>query len=104
MFLSNIIFSSNDILKIIQNLDSEKAYGHDRISIQMLKLCGPLMCKPLEIIFKSYLESGIFSLEMKKLNVVTVHKTNDKQSLADYCPISLLPICGKIFEHLLYNK
>ena len=28
----------------------------------------------------------------------------DKQSLADYRPISLLPICGKIFERLLYNE
>ena len=32
-FLSNVTFSSNDILKISQNLDSEKAHGHDRISI-----------------------------------------------------------------------
>ena len=28
----------------------------------------------------------------------------DKQSLANYRPISLLPICGKIFERLLYNE
>ena len=28
-FLSNIIFSSDDILKITQNVDSEKAHGHD---------------------------------------------------------------------------
>ena len=103
-FLSNITFSGNDILKIIQNLDSEKAHGHDRISIQMLKLWGPLMCKSIEIIFKSCLESGIFSLEMTKADVVPVHKTNDKQSLANYRPISLLLICGKIFERLLYNK
>ena len=31
-------------------------------------------------------------------------KKNDKQSLANYHPISLLPICGKIFECLLYNE
>ena len=29
-----------DILKIINNLDSNKAHGHDEISIRMLKLCG----------------------------------------------------------------
>ena len=28
----------------------------------------------------------------------------DKQSLANYRPISLLPICGKIFERLLHNE
>ena len=51
-FLSNITFSSDDILKIIENLDSEKAHGHDRISIQMLKICRQSICKSLEIIFK----------------------------------------------------
>ena len=72
-FLSNITFSSNDILKIIQNLDSEKAHGFDRISIRMLKICESSICKPLEIILKSCLESGIFPLEWKKANVVPVH-------------------------------
>ena len=70
----------------------------------MLKICGPSICKPLEIIFKSCLESEIFPLEWKKANVVPVHKKNDKQSLANYRPISLLPICGKIFERFLYNE
>ena len=73
-FLSNIIFSSDDILKIIQNLDSEKARDFDRINIQMLKICGLSICKTLEIIFKSCLESGIFPLEWKKANTVPVHK------------------------------
>ena len=36
-FLSNVTFSSDNILKIIQNLDSEKAHGHDRTSIRILK-------------------------------------------------------------------
>ena len=73
-FLSNITFSSDDILKIIQNLDSEKAHGHDKISIRMLKICGPSICKPLDISFKSCLESGIFPLQWKKANVVPIHK------------------------------
>ena len=61
--LSNITFSSDGILKIIQNLGSERAHDHDRISIRMLKICGSSLCKPLKIIFKSCLESGIFPLE-----------------------------------------
>ena len=32
-FLSNVTFSSDGVLKIIQNLDSEKAHGHVRVSI-----------------------------------------------------------------------
>ena len=40
----------------------------------------------------------------KKANVVPVHKKGNKQSLENYRPISLLPICGTIFERLLYNE
>ena len=28
----------------------------------------------------------------------------DEQAIQKYRPISLLPICGKVFEQLIYNK
>ena len=37
-------------------------------------------------------------------NVVPVHKKNDKKILKNYQPVSLLPICGKVFERLVYNN
>ena len=37
-------------------------------------------------------------------NVVPVHKKSDKQILENYRPVSLLPICGKVFERLIYNN
>ena len=33
-----------------------------------------------------------------------VHKKNSKNLLKNYRPISLLPICGKIFEKCIYNS
>ena len=62
VFLSNITFSSDDILKILQNLDSEKAHGHDRICIRMLKLCGPWICTPFEFMLRKW----DFSTTMEK--------------------------------------
>ena len=94
----------DDILKIIRNLDPNKAHGHDMISIRMVKLCDASLCKPLELIFKSCLKSGKFPLEWKKANVVPAYKKGDKQLLKNYCPISLLPVAGKIFERILYNN
>ena len=37
-------------------------------------------------------------------NIVPIHKKGDKQTLKNYRPVSLLPICGKILERLLINK
>ena len=54
--------------------------------------------------FSNPVLSGTFPSEWKKANVVPVHKKDDKQSLNNYRPISLLDICGKIFERLTYNK
>ena len=61
------------------------------------------MCRPLELIFNDCLTNGIFPSDWKKGNIVPVHKKNDKQCLNNYRPISLLPICGKIFERLVFN-
>ena len=41
---------------------------------------------------------------MEKNNVVPVHKKGDKQCLKNYQPVSLLPVCGKIFERLIFNE
>ena len=102
--LSTVNFSIDDIAKIIQNLGPNKAHGHDNISIQMLRLCGDSICKPLELIFQQTMESGSFRLNGKKGNVVPIHKKHDKQCLKNYRPISLLPICGKTFEKLIFNE
>ena len=50
------------------------------------------------------MESGSFLSEWKKGNVVPIHKKDDKQCLKNYRPISLLPICGKTFEKLIFNE
>ena len=76
-----IDFSNNDILKIIRNLDRNKAHGHDMISIKMVKICDDSICKPLKLILHSCLESGKFSSEWKKANLVPIHKKGEKQIL-----------------------
>ena len=83
---------------------TNKAHGFDMISIHILKLCGESILKPLELIFKSCIESGKLPIEWKKANVVPVHKKCNKQLIENYLPISLLPVCGKILERIFYNK
>ena len=70
----------------------------------MLKIFGPAIYKPLAIIFKQCVDTGIFPSEWKKGNIVPIHKKGDKQTLKNYRPVSLLPICGKILERLMFNE
>ena len=55
------------------------------------------------MIFKNCLQTGTFPNNWKKSNVISVHKKGDKQLLQNYCPVSLLPICSKIFERIVFN-
>ena len=64
--LSSLTFSQDNISKIIQNLESGKAYGHDNISILTLKNCGSTIYKRLAIVFEQSVHTGIFSSEWKK--------------------------------------
>ena len=57
----------------------------------------------LYLIFKNCLSPNTFLDVWKKANVITVHKIGDKQVLKNSRPLSLLPICGKIFEKLIFN-
>ena len=61
--LSSVTFSADDIEKVIQGLDHNKAHGHDNISICMLRICSDTICKPLEMIYSQTLTSGSFPSE-----------------------------------------
>ena len=40
----------------------------------------------------------------KLANVTPIFKKGDKQLIKNYRPISLLPICGKILEKIIFNN
>ena len=102
--LSSVKITNDDIHKIIAKLDLNKAHGHDKISIRIIKICSTSICRSLRLIFNHCIDNGIYPCEWKKANVVPIHKKGDKQTLKNYRPVSLLPICGKIFERLIYNE
>ena len=74
------------------------------ISIPMLKMSGDAIIKTLFKIFKNCLKCGIFPDDWKKGNIVPIFKKGDKQNLRNYRPVSLLPICSKIFERIIYDN
>ena len=75
-------------------------------------------------IFKEYIQNGRFASDFvflesliielneliyekdiwKRSNIIPVHKKNYKRLVNSYRPISLLPIFGKIFEKIMFNR
>ena len=87
LILEDIEVSPRKILELIRSLDSNKAHGCDDVSILMLKVCDEAIVLPLKLICTNCLEKGVYPNLWKKANV-----------LRTYRPISLLPICFKLFE------
>ena len=102
--INSVSVSGADVLSIIRGLNPNKASGSDGISGQMLLLCDESVVLPLEIIFENILETSTYPDMWKLANVTPIFKKEDKQLVKNYRPISLLPICGKIFEKLIFNS
>ena len=69
----------------------------------MIILCGDSIVTLLGIIFENIISTRIFPDGWKIANVVPVHKKESKQLVNNYRPISLSPICARIFEKVLLN-
>ena len=101
--LTSLDIKESDILNIQKSLDANKADGHGHISIRMLKLSQKSILKPLKRIFENCLRTRLFPNQWKKVSVVPIHKKGDKQLIEDYRPVSLLQICVKVFERLIFT-
>ena len=102
--LYHVSVTKNHIINIIKNLNSNKAHGYDGISVTMLKLCASEVAIPLQIIFQDCINSGRFPDCWKYANVQPIHKKDNRQIKSNYRPISLLPICGKILEKIVFDQ
>ena len=58
----------------------------------------------MSILFRNCFENQCCPKEWKKANIVPVHEKNYKQLIKNYRPLSLLPVCSKIFEKIIFNS
>ena len=101
--LTRVSVSKEQIINIINNFSSNKAHCYDGISVSMLKICTAEIVIPLQIIFLDCINSGIFPDCWKFANVQPIYKKSS-QMKNNYRPISLLPICGKILEKIVFDQ
>ena len=100
--LSHFGITITDIKDLIKLLKSNKAHGHDDVSVKMIQLCGDEICLPLLIIFQNVLDTGIYPSQWKLANVTPVHKQKDTQTVGNYRPMNAL--CSKILYNFLVKN
>ena len=97
-------FTPKEVMKLLRNINPNKAHGPDNISGKVLKNCAHSLAYPLSKIFKVSYMTGQIPLEWKLANVVPVFKKGSKASVENYRPISLTCLCMKIFEKIVRKE
>ena len=101
--IHHITIKYDEIISLIRKIIPSKVTGSDGISGQMLFLCDDSVILPLKITFSNIISTFIYPNLWKVANVIPIHKKGDNQLIKNYRPISLLPICGKILENIIFN-
>ena len=70
----------------------------------MFKMSGDTIIEPYFKIFRNCLKCEMFPCYWKKGNIVPIFKKGNKQNVKNYCPVSLLQICSKIVERIIYDN
>ena len=99
--LPNIIVTENGVLNMLRKLKPNKAAGPDMISPRVLKELAEPLSKPLTTLFQHSISSGSVPRQWKTATVSPVFKKGDRNSAANYRPVSLTAVCCKMCEHII---
>ena len=99
--LEDITFSTEDIVKAIDEISPTSAAGPDGFPAILLKACKIPLSVPLEIIWRNSLDSGKIPQLLKTAHIVPIHKGGSKGDAKNYRPVALTSHLIKVFEKVL---
>ena len=98
--LNYISCTTEEILKHLKSLKTNKSPGPDRISPVILKSCAFELAPSISfLVYKSFL-LGHLPEDWRSADIVPLHKKGSKQLRENYRPISLTSMICKISEKL----
>ncbi len=93
--------TENEVMNIINGLENNKASD---IPIKVIKHSAQLICPIITRCMNECIKSGQFPDKLKVGKITPIFKKDDPEKLANYRPVSTLPIFGKIFEKIIYER
>ena len=67
-------------------------------------MCEESLVHPLFLNFRGCVHTGFYPDTLKKSNIVPLHKKGEKRIVNNYRPVSLLLICSKILEKIIFES
>ena len=95
---------SNSVLKLLKNVEVNKAAGIDNISGRFLKDGADILAIPVTQICNLSIKLSHFPHDCKLAKLKPLYKKGSKTDPKNYRPISLLPIVSKIIEKIIHDQ
>ena len=103
--LEQISTNEQEVLGILNSLNTNKSTGPDDLPAKFLKLTALLIAKPLSLLFNKSLSLGIYPKEFKIANIKPIYKNKGSPSdPTSYRPISILSVISKVFERIVHKN
>ena len=104
--MPDIVVSTAGVKKLLNNLDTSKASGPDKISSKFLKEVSNEIAPSLTLVMQASLHQSSTPEDWRLALVAPVFKPGktDKAKAENYRPISLTSISCKILEHILHSS
>ena len=90
--------NESQVDNMIMDLQSKDSYGHDGISVRLLKLIRPHILCAITCIINQCLNTGIFPNKLKLAKITPIFKKGSADEVSNYRPISVLTSISKVFE------
>uniref|UniRef100_A0A3B3QXL0 Reverse transcriptase domain-containing protein n=1 Tax=Paramormyrops kingsleyae TaxID=1676925 RepID=A0A3B3QXL0_9TELE len=102
--MTNICITEADVVLSLAKLKINKLQGPDGILPIVLKEMKDIISQPLTLLFQKSLSTGVVPSDWKHANITPVFKKGDRSNPANYRPISLTCITGKVMEAIIQVK
>lgn len=101
--LSLVDIDQSCVLSHLQNLETDKGSGPDKVPPIFVKETANTLVLPLTKIFNKSLRESVFPSQWKISSVTPIFKSGDTHDVANYRPISLLSVFSKVFEKIMHE-
>ena len=104
MSLSFGYTAQENTYKALQKLHKKKTCQENDILVKIIKSHKDIFPYFIHQNFNNSIYSSVFPSELKKADIIPIHKKKSKFDIENYRPVSILPVLSKIYERCMFDQ
>lgn len=104
LHIDDVEIAEEDFIIAINEISTNSAPGPDRFPAIMLKNCKQRLVRPLYLIWRKSLDTGVVPKSFKMSNITPIYKSGPRQIPKNYRPVALTSHLVKVFEKVIRKR